>query len=142
MALGEKNFLSWINESVTGVPDPRDEVIFQDARWTRRTRRSSRLSRRLDSESGQGLIEVLDQIGLLLEADRYPNQAVGDAELGSLLGRHRGVGHSRRLGDERLHAAQALGQAHHAQAAEEDLGTLVAADVEHEISAPKPEACL
>ena len=27
---GEKNFLNWITESVTGVPDPRDEVIFQD----------------------------------------------------------------------------------------------------------------
>ena len=27
---GEKHFLDWIAESVTGVPDPRDEVIFQD----------------------------------------------------------------------------------------------------------------
>lgn len=30
VALGEKNFLNWISECVTGVPDPRDEVIFQD----------------------------------------------------------------------------------------------------------------
>ncbi len=30
VALGEKNFLNWISESVTGVPDPRDEVIFQE----------------------------------------------------------------------------------------------------------------
>lgn len=30
VAHGEKHFLNWINESATGVPDPRDEVIFQD----------------------------------------------------------------------------------------------------------------
>ncbi len=28
VALGEKNFLNWIAKSVTGTPDPRDEVIF------------------------------------------------------------------------------------------------------------------
>ncbi len=30
VAHGEKHFLEWISDSVTGVPDPRDEVIFQE----------------------------------------------------------------------------------------------------------------
>ncbi len=30
VSFGEKNFLKWIADSVTGVPDPRDEVIFQE----------------------------------------------------------------------------------------------------------------
>ena len=30
VSLGEKNFLSWVTSSVTGVPDPRDEVIFRE----------------------------------------------------------------------------------------------------------------
>ncbi len=29
VTLGEKHFLNWINETVTGVPDPSDEVIFR-----------------------------------------------------------------------------------------------------------------
>ena len=29
VAMGEKNFLEWIEQSVTGVPVPRDEVIFE-----------------------------------------------------------------------------------------------------------------
>ncbi len=30
VAIGEKHFLNWVTESVTGVPDPRDEVIFRE----------------------------------------------------------------------------------------------------------------
>lgn len=30
VAHGERNFLEWIAQSATGVPDPRDEVIFRD----------------------------------------------------------------------------------------------------------------
>ena len=50
------------------------------------------------SGAGEGLVEVGDEVGWRIEADREVDQAVGDTEAGVLPGREIGVGHGRRVG--------------------------------------------
>jgi hypothetical protein len=55
--------------------------------------------------------EVGLEIGRVFDAHREPDEAVGDAELLAVRLGNRGVGHDRRVLDERLDAAQRLGAA-------------------------------
>ena len=56
--------------------------------------------------------QIFAQIVDVLDADRDAHQVVGDADRLPPLGRHRRVRHRRGMADERLHAAEALGQRH------------------------------
>src|ERR1051325_9720539 len=56
------------------------------------------------------LIEVGDDVPDVFEADRDSDEPVGDAYARARLRKHRGVGHRRRVRDERLDAAETLGE--------------------------------
>ena len=45
------------------------------------------------SSPGQGLVEVGDQVGAVLDSDAEPDQTVGDADAAAGLGVDRGMGH-------------------------------------------------
>src|SRR6185503_441645 len=67
------------------------------------TARSSR------SRTPKRLLQVGPEIGDVLDPDREPQQPVREAHRQPPLARHRGVRHRRRMADETLDAAQALG---------------------------------
>src|SRR5207302_8563218 len=66
---------------------------------------------------GEEVVDVLD-------ADRQAHQALVDAELGAHVLGQRGVGHDRRVLDQALDAAQALGEGEQLAALEEPPGAL------------------
>jgi hypothetical protein len=55
----------------------------------------------------QGLLDVRDQIGRMLDADRQPNGGVEDTYLLADVGRNAGVRHASRQASKRLGATQA-----------------------------------
>ena len=81
------------------------------------------------------LREILLQILDVLEAGGNPHQAVGDAERVALLGRHRGMGHRRRMRDQGLDAAEALRQRHQPDAVQQPARRLERTEVEREHAA-------
>src|SRR5438552_1889196 len=58
----------------------------------------------------QSRFEVPDQIVRVLDPDRKPHQGVTDAELGAHVRWDGAVGHQRRVLDQALDSAEALGQ--------------------------------
>src|SRR5712691_4138946 len=66
---------------------------------------------------GEEVVDVFD-------ADRQAHQALVDAELGAHVLGQRGVGHDRRVLDQALDAAQALGESEQLAALEETPGAL------------------
>ena len=70
----------------------------------------------------QGLLQVVLQVAGVLDADAEPDQAVVDAAGDPNFGGDAGMRHGRRMADQRLDAAQALGQAEESGARQELLG--------------------
>src|SRR4051812_16261190 len=66
-------------------------------------------------KSGEGLGEVVDEVGRVLEAYGEADDAVGDAEAGALLGADAHVGCGRRMGGEGLGVAQVVGDGDEAE---------------------------
>ena len=64
-----------------------------------------------------------------------PHQAVGDAERRAPVGRHRGVGHRRRVRDQRFDAAQAFGERHQPDAVQQPAGGFERAELERDHAA-------
>ena len=58
----------------------------------------------------QGASEILNQVGRILDAYREPEQAVGNAGLAACVRVHRDMRHGRRMGHQRFHSAQRLGE--------------------------------
>src|SRR6185295_13944119 len=67
------------------------------------------------------VVQLGDQVVDALDADREAHQAVVDAQPGAHVLRQRGVGHDRRVLDQALDPAQALGEREQAAALEEAL---------------------
>src|SRR5204862_91989 len=70
------------------------------------------------------VFQLGDEVVDVLDADRQAHQAFVDAELGAHVLGQRGVGHDRRVLDEALDAAQALGEGEQLAALEEPPGAL------------------
>src|SRR5207244_5921535 len=64
-------------------------------------------------------LEIAAQVALVLDADRQPDEAVGDAERGAPIGRDARVRHDRGVLDQRLDAAERLGEREDLAGAEE-----------------------
>ena len=79
----------------------------------------ARLKRRKD-----GAVEVREQVQDVLDADGETDEAVGKARLEALLSRDGAVGHRGGMTDERLDAAQALGQGEDLAGGDHALGAL------------------
>ena len=60
------------------------------------------------SNRREGGLQIVDQIVHVLDADRKPNERIGDAERLAFFFRDRAVRHERRMIDQALHAAQAF----------------------------------
>src|SRR5215471_8666989 len=69
--------------------------------------------------SGERLREIGDEVGLVLDADGEADEAVADAERRARFRRYRSVRHDRRMLDQALDAAEALGQREDLAALEE-----------------------
>src|SRR5690349_8507804 len=63
--------------------------------------------RRCASTSGEGLVELGNQVLDILDAHREPHQAAGDAQARAHVLGQRRMRHDRRMLDQALHAAQA-----------------------------------
>ena len=72
--------------------------------------RLPRRARGRDAGLGERLLQIGLEVRQVLDPDGEPDQRIADADVGAHLGRHRGVRHDRRMLDQALDAAQALGQ--------------------------------
>src|SRR5216684_2875084 len=72
----------------------------------------------------EGVFQLVDEVIDVLDADGQAHQAFVDAELGAHVLGQRGVGHDRRVLDQALDAAQALGEGEQLAALEEPPGAL------------------
>src|SRR5713226_5754845 len=70
------------------------------------------------------VFQLGDEVVNVLDADRQAHQAFVDAELGAHVLGQRGVGHDRRVLDQALDAAEALGESEKLAALEETPGAL------------------
>jgi hypothetical protein len=86
--------------------------------WRRRAPQGSRCAS-AGSGAGQARLQVREQVVAILDTHRQAQQAVADARHRARLRAHRGMGHRRRMRDQRFHAAQRLGQGEMLQAVEE-----------------------
>ena len=73
------------------------------------------------SDRVERALEIALEVRDVLDADRQPHEVVADAELRPLIRRNRGVRHDRRMLDQALDAAQALGEREELAALEEAL---------------------
>ena len=117
---GEERFLAWIGDTSTRPPRGRagaDDDGPRRRRMPPRLRPRAARARSLTAApaytAARPRSRSASRSPQVLDPDRDPHQPVADAELGALARRHRGVGHRRRVRDQRLDAAQALGEAHH-----------------------------
>src|SRR5689334_4701589 len=83
----------------------------------------------------QSLLQIVNQIGDVFDAGRNPYQAVGQADRLPPFRRHRGVGHRRRMADERLDAAKTFRERHQTDAIADAARRLEGADIERDHAA-------
>ncbi len=81
--------------------------------------------------------QIVQQIPGRLDPDRQPQQSVGDPPATAVRRGHRGVGHRRRVGDQRLDAAEALGGRAQPQATDEATRPGPAAEIERDDTAER-----
>src|SRR5688572_15599958 len=67
------------------------------------------------------VLHVRDEILHILDADRYPDKPVRDAELAAMSGRNRGVRHGGGVRDQRLDAAKTFAEGAESHAREKTL---------------------